>query len=224
MSKPATKSTISDIVIETVNRLRAGEAPEDLVALLTEMRDNCRADVPVTSVGGVMHRHAVLADIEAARAAVLSPGAARPALAKSVPLCVVAHDIAVHLNTNATHVLDAATVLGLAGKHLVARDDPVLATSGVFTSGTCLRICGDGNHAAAARHIVASLLIDDCSPQHTSRAKLYDPRFSFVCREKHPPFVHNSPNTFIFFNPSVPPSFPLHRLGRTAGSTSSMGT
>ena len=181
MSKPAAKSTISDIVIETVNRLRAGEVPADVAALLAEMRDSCRADAPVASVGGVMHRHAVRADLEQACAAVQARGAALPPLAKSVPLCAVAHDIAVHLNTNATHALDAATVLAIAGKHLVPRDDPVLAASVVYTSGTCLRICGDGNHAAAARHIVASLLIDDCSPQHTSRAKIRDPRFSFVC-------------------------------------------
>ena len=84
MNRPATKNTISDIVIATVNRLRAGDVPAELLALLTEMRDNCGDEPMVTSVGGAIHRYTVKADVEAARATVLRAGAALPALAKSI--------------------------------------------------------------------------------------------------------------------------------------------
>lgn len=199
MNRPATKNTISDIVIATVNRLRAGDVPAELLALLTEMRDNCGDEPMVTSVGGAIHRYTVKADVEAARATVLRAGAALPALAKSIPLCGVAHDIVEHLQAHAPPALDAATVLGIAGRYLVPRGDPVLATSVVFTSGACLRVCGDGDHAPAARHIVSSLLIDDTSPQHNNRSKIYDPRFNFVCCFCHIAAVVTSKLTLFHF-------------------------
>jgi len=182
MSSPHA-TTIGDHVIDLLNRLRAGTVPENLLHLLQEMVNN-RGDGAVSLPEKMKRICTNTACIEEAFELVKNntPAAdgARKPLANSMPLCSIARDIGTHLHSTGGFHVDAGMAMPIISKYLVARDNAIIGMSIVFTSTMCINSYGSDHNSDIAAHIISSLLIDEASPKHLNRAKVFDSRFCFV--------------------------------------------
>ena len=197
MSAPtALQIATSDRVVDTLNSLRTGVVPQDVVALLTEMVGNFNENGTVATLPGRMRRQSAKAAV--AQALMLAANCNKPlgsapnALTKSAPLARTAQDMAAHLAAVSSHVLDATTAMGIASRHLASHQGTLLGLSVVFTSETCVQQCA-GSSAEHAKHIVGALLVDDTSPQHKNRDKVFDQRYTHVSHTPH------TSTLFVFF-------------------------
>jgi len=182
MSTPHT-ATVSDSVIELINRLRTGNISPNLFGLLGAMAGNC-SDGTVTLPNQMRRLCLSNANIEEAfnllRSNNPSPSGPLKALAKSMPLTCIARDVGLQLNASGGHVIEPAKIMPIINKYIAARDDGAMGVSVVFTSQMCIDMFGNERNHDIAAHIVSSLLIDESSPKHSNRNKIYDPRYLYI--------------------------------------------
>jgi len=176
-------TTISDHVINLMNRLRKGEIPAFLLGLLSEMEGNC-GEGAVTLPGRMKRLCCSNSCVEEAYQLVKNnkplPDSPRKPLVNSMPLSSIARDIGNQLHASGAYTVDPNMVMPIINKYLVARDNALIGLSIVFTSTLCINSYGTDHNADIAAHIISSILIDESSPKRLNRAKVLDARFCYV--------------------------------------------
>jgi len=180
---PNASGTVSDCVIDLMNRLRAGTTPAILVSLLTKMANNC-ADGSVTLPDQMRRLCCNNMSIEEALSILRNnrppaPGTVKP-LSKNTPLSYIARDIGNSLNNSGSFNVEPEVAVPIIKKYMTVRDDSVVGICVIFTSTFCINTIGSDHNNEIAAHIVASILIDENSAKHQNRNKVLDPRFAFV--------------------------------------------